>query len=81
MLFGPDTLKFKGGKLGKKEYKALEGWEGEQKERIDEMAKTAGELRRKRGMQRLNQALEDNDPYVLQKMEEYETIFGDNADS
>lgn len=73
VLFGPDTLKKRGKEISGKE-EELVGWEGDLQKKIDLMTEEAEKSRRQRALSRLRKAVENNDPIVMKKMDEYDRL-------
>eukprot|EP01031_Cornospumella_fuschlensis_P027768 gene27767-33537_t len=72
ILFGPGQKKA----TGAKGEQVIGGWYKERKDRIEEMKKSATKRRVNRQLQFINNAMEENDEYVLTKMEEYNELYG-----
>lgn len=72
VLFGPGRKK----ETGAKGENVIGGWYKERKDRITEMKKAATERRVRRQLQFINEALEENNDYVLNKMDEYNELYG-----
>jgi hypothetical protein len=72
LLFGPDRVKAQlqakdDGKIVSK------GWRADRAERIVDMQTYAQKTRRRRALDRVNEALEEEEPYVVQRKAEYES--------
>jgi hypothetical protein len=73
VLYGPDRLKAKAQENGAASGKPVsKGWRLDRIERIEDMQKYAQTSRRRRALDRVNEALEEEDPYVVERMAEYE---------
>lgn len=69
VIYGPDRLRGQLRSSGMKSELVREGWKKEQIERIKDMQESAEKRRRSRAMQRLEAAIESNDPELLDELE------------
>lgn len=72
VIFGPDKLKENLRRKGVKGTVVSAGWRAERTERIERMTAFSTKSRRARAWARINQAIEDENGAVIEKLKEFE---------
>jgi len=74
LLFGPDRIKSQLRDSGVKNTITSEGWKAEQEEKVQLMRNNADEKRKQRSWSRINNAIDREDPEIMQRLEDYENF-------
>ena len=75
-IYGPERVKNQLREKGVEGPIASKGWVADRDERIEDMQKRARRVRANRAMQRVNEAMDEGNQYVIDKVDEFTELGG-----